>query len=90
MQIIHRGILILLLGAAIFSATSGSSAAQDAIRLQQLQVDLWAEYDQPAMLVIYQGTLAPDTPLPTTLTLRLPERVGNPTPWLLPTRQAIC
>jgi hypothetical protein len=77
-QITRRGILILLLGVAIFSATTGSSAAQNIIRLEQLQVDLWPEYDQPEMLVIYRGLLAPDTPLPATLTLRLPERVGQP------------
>jgi len=77
-RIIHQGILILLLSAAIFSAASGPSAAQNIIRLEQLLVDLRPEYDQPAVLVIYQGTLAPDTPLPATLTLRLPARVEQP------------
>ncbi len=78
MQITRRGVLILLLSVAIFSTVSGSSIAQNTIRLEQLQVDLWPEYDQPDMLVIYRGVLSPDTPLPATLTLRLPERVGQP------------
>lgn len=78
MQTIHRGILIILLSIAILGAASGPSTAQNTIRLEQLLVDLRPEYDQPSVLVIYQGALAPDTPLPATLTLRLPARVRQP------------
>ncbi len=78
MQITQRGILILLLSVAILGATTGSSAAQNIIRLEQLQIDFWPEYDRPDMLVIYRGLLSPDTPLPASLTLRLPTRVEQP------------
>jgi hypothetical protein len=78
MRTMHRGMLILLLTAITLFATSGSSVAQAILRLEQLQVDLWPEYDQPAMLVIYRGRLADDVDLPATLTLHLPARVKRP------------
>jgi hypothetical protein len=74
----HRATLILLLTAIPFVSTTGSSSAQAILRLEQLQVDLWPEYDQPAMLVIYRGRLADDVELPATLTLHLPARVERP------------
>jgi hypothetical protein len=55
-----------------------SSIAQTTPQLEQLQVNLWPEHDWPDMLVIYRGTLPADTPLPATLTLRLPARIGEP------------
>jgi hypothetical protein len=72
------GILILLGLLTVIISTSRPSVAQAEIRLEQLQVDLWPEYDRPDMLVIYRGTLPADTPLPATLTLRIPARVGQP------------
>lgn len=47
-------------------------------RLEQLEVAIWPEYDQPAALVMYRGWLAPDTPLPTTVTLPIPAAVTAP------------
>jgi len=79
MRITRWAILILLLTISILSATAGPSAAQTVLRLDQLQVDLWPEYDQPDVLVIYRGILSPETPLPAAVTLRLPLRVGEPT-----------
>ncbi len=54
--------------------------AQDAPveQVAQLQIDLWPEFDRPAMLVIYRITLRPETPLPVRLSLRLPQRAGRP------------
>jgi hypothetical protein len=74
----RRGTLILLLTAITLVSTTGASSAQAILRLEQLQVDLWPEYDQPAMLVIYRGRLADDVELPATLTLHLPARVERP------------
>jgi hypothetical protein len=42
------------------------------------EIDLWPEYDQPTMLVIYHIFIAPGTTLPVTLTLHIPARVGDP------------
>jgi hypothetical protein len=46
--------------------------AQGEVRLSSVSVDIWPEYDQPAVLVIYHITLAPDAALPATLTVRVP------------------
>lgn len=48
-------------------------AAQEEITLENLTVQLWPEFDQPAMLVIYDYTLPEDTSLPVDITLRIPE-----------------
>jgi hypothetical protein len=37
-----------------------------------VSVDIWPEYDQPAVLAIYHISLSPDTTLPATLNLRVP------------------
>lgn len=46
--------------------------AQDEVHLSSVSVNIWPEYDQAAVLVIYHITLAPDTPLPATLSLHIP------------------
>jgi len=46
--------------------------AQSEVRLNSVSVDIWPEYDQPAVLVIYHISLSPDTTLPATLDLRVP------------------
>lgn len=74
----YWGLLILLPIVVSFGVVIKPSVAQSTLRLERLQVDLWPEYDQPDMLVIYRGTLPADTPLPAALTLRLPARVGEP------------
>jgi hypothetical protein len=48
------------------------AAAQGGITLKTLTVQLWPEYDQPAMLVIYDFTLPDETSLPIDITLRIP------------------
>jgi hypothetical protein len=70
--------LLLPFIAATLIGTTVPSVSQVTPQLEQLQVDLWSEYDRPEMLVIYRGTLSAETPLPTTLTLRLPARIGEP------------
>ena len=49
------------------------AAAQEEVTLETLTVQLWPEFDQPAMLVIYDFTLPGDISLPVDLTLRIPE-----------------
>jgi hypothetical protein len=46
--------------------------AQSEVRLRSVTVDVWPEYDQPAVLVIYHISLSTDTKLPATLNLRIP------------------
>ncbi|MAT99232.1 MAG: hypothetical protein CL608_18990 [Anaerolineaceae bacterium] len=47
--------------------------AQTAVTLESLEVELWPDYDEEAVLVLLTGTLAPNIPLPATLTLPLPD-----------------
>ena len=49
--------------------------AQSVLHLSTLSVDIWPEYDQPAVLMIYHITLASDTALPASLTVRVPSGV---------------
>jgi hypothetical protein len=60
---------IAIIAAFIVTITA---QAQSALRLSSVSVDIWPEYDQPAVLVIYHISLSPDTVLPATLDLRIP------------------
>ena len=75
--------VILILGILSLVLAGGGLApaavAQDTPELASLSIALWPEFDQPEMLVIYQGALASETPLPAALELRIPARVGRPT-----------
>ena len=66
--------LILALGGLVPGVV-----AQDSLELESLSIALWPEFDQPEMLVIYQGSLAPETALPAAVEIRIPARVGRPT-----------
>lgn len=52
--------------------------AQEGLTLSNLEIDLWPEYDRPAVLVIYRVQLPASTSLPAELTLRIPASVGEP------------
>lgn len=64
----------LCTGVAAVSLAQGVASPS----LDRLEVAIWPEYDQPAALVMYRGWLAPDTPLPTTVTLPIPATVAAP------------
>jgi len=52
--------------------------AAGAPRLQRLQIDLWPEYDRPAVLVILKGEIAGNADAATPLSLRIPASSGGP------------
>ncbi len=52
--------------------------AQESLRFETMQIDLWPEYDQPAMLVIYRARLTADIQLPVEVGIRIPAAVGDP------------
>jgi hypothetical protein len=52
--------------------------AEIPVSIDTLEIDLWPEYDKPDMLVIYRISISPDTPIPATMTLHIPARVGDP------------
>jgi hypothetical protein len=46
--------------------------AQSEVRLSSVSVDIWPEYDQPAVLVIYHISVSPSATPPVSLNLRIP------------------
>ena len=73
-----RKTLTILLLTLILILPVYSAHAQDSIRFSRAEVNLWPEYDQPAILVIYRITLSAETPLPVNLTVRIPAAAGEP------------
>ena len=67
---LQKWLLLPLLFALL--AIPVSTNAQGQITFDTVNVQLWPEFDQPAMLVIFDFTLAEDTPLPVDVTLRIP------------------
>ena len=64
--------------------------AQSGLTLSSVSVDIWPEYDQPAVLVIYHISMPANTTLPVTLNLRVPAQaeayavaISDPTKGLL-------
>jgi hypothetical protein len=63
-------VLLLLAGLSIFPIPA---RAQSPIRLKSLQVQLWPEYDQPSMLVIYDFRLPESVKLPVSVSFSFPK-----------------
>lgn len=53
--------------------------AQNSVKYNSLEIDLWPEYDRPSLLVIYRAILDPGVSLPAQLTIRIPSAAGKPT-----------
>ncbi len=53
-----------------------SAQAQNAVTLDSLNVRLWAEYDQPSMLVIYDFEPTADITLPASIKIRIPKEAN--------------
>ena len=67
-RIVYLVLLILL--------NASPARAQNAVVLDTFNVQLWAEHDQPSMLVIYRFDVSAGTQIPTTLDIRVPSN-GN-------------
>ena len=52
--------------------------AQTPLEIDQLQVDIWPEYDRPEVLVIYHMIIAANSTLPAQVSLRIPKAVNSP------------
>jgi hypothetical protein len=52
--------------------------AQGPLRLSEVEVDLWPEYDRPDVLVIYHVKLSSDVTLPVDVILQIPAVSGDP------------
>ena len=64
--------LAMLLITGLLQAQS-LSAQQPATALEFVEVELWPDFDQPALLVLLSGALPAGTTLPATITIPLPE-----------------
>ena len=51
---------------------SNASAQSDGLRITRLQLSVWPEYDDPRVLLIMRGELAPGIPFPTQVNLPVP------------------
>lgn len=51
---------------------------QEMVHFERLVVELWPEYDDPGVLVIYRGFLSPDVSLPAEVTFNIPAAAGQP------------
>ena len=63
-------VFALLLALLLFPSSAG---AQGETKLEAITIELWSEYDQPSMLVIYQFMVSQETPLPAEVQLRVPK-----------------
>ncbi len=68
----------LLLAALISGTQFFPVLAQNPVIMENVQVDIWPEYDQPSVLVIYHINLSSQTSLPASLKIRIPANVGRP------------
>jgi hypothetical protein len=73
------GVILILGLLSLVVAGLLPAAAQETPELADLSIALWPEFDRPEMLVIYQGALTAETPLPATVEIRIPARAGRPT-----------
>ncbi len=62
--------LLLLL---LFTAVIPVAAQDEVTELDQMTVELWPDYDRPAMLVLLTGTLPATATLPATVSIPLPD-----------------
>lgn len=54
------------------------AVAQTEVEIERLEVSFWPEYDRSSVLVIIEANLSPETSLPSTVSLPIPTRVGEP------------
>ena len=64
--------LLMMLSLLIVLLVPVSVQSQAKLHLSLVSVDIWPEYDRPAVLTIYHITLASDSILPASLSLRVP------------------
>jgi hypothetical protein len=74
-RLIKKIVLVTLFALIVFVP---AIKAQESTSIDTLVIDLWPEYDQPSMLVIYKAELSPEISLPAEITFRIPVEAGAP------------
>jgi hypothetical protein len=72
----HKWLFPILLVMALLLPSSVQ--AQSSPSLAELEINLWPEYDNPGVLVMYRITLSSQTSLPVDLSFRIPAAAGEP------------
>lgn len=67
-----RRVLLVAAASLLVCFYSGAAAQGQPVSLDQWTVEVWPEYDRPAVLVLLNGTLAPDVSLPASLRIPVP------------------
>ncbi len=70
--------LFALLLTLIMILVPHSSQAQEWLQFDELLIEIWPEYDQPGVLVIYRGILSSAEALPAEVTFQIPVEAGQP------------
>jgi hypothetical protein len=68
-----RKLILTALLMVVLLFPSGAQA-QSSVHFSEVRVEVWPEFDKPAVLVIYHITLASDVTLPATMTVRIPAK----------------
>jgi mono/diheme cytochrome c family protein len=55
------------------TVTAGSDVSDTELRIARLRLSIWPEYDDPRVLIMFRGELAPRSTVPTSLTLPVPK-----------------
>lgn len=67
-----RLVLSLLFALTLLLPTSGLAQAQSSVVFESLNIQLWPDFDQPSVLVLYDFVVAAQTPLPVQVNVRMP------------------
>lgn len=71
----YKKLLVIFIALLIVVPSIGAQASPD---LETLVIDIWPEYDDPGILVIYKGVVSPDESLPAEIKFRIPIEAGRP------------
>jgi len=75
-NMLKRFLTLAVLITSLFLASA--TLAQESLRVSELEVDLWPEYDRSDVLVIYHVKLPADISLPVDVVFRIPVASGDP------------
>lgn len=70
--------LLLLMVVIILGVAVSPAAAQEWLQFDELLIELWPEYDQPDVLVIYRAVLSSNVSLPVEVSFQIPVEAGQP------------
>jgi hypothetical protein len=75
---ISTAFFLLIIIALLCIPAAVQAQAASPVVIETMRVDIWPEYDQPSVLVIYHISLSAQTTFPANLVIRLPAAVGTP------------